>query len=533
MRNLDLALSPQNARPVQSDPFADYFAPGGGQSVALAHGADGGLNIWTEVSPTHAACLRLDSNDPTQRLSWRETLIAELRNIYPVGDLTLTGNWSQLQSSGSGISGSYTGNRAVSTTSASALATVTVGRARPYDVWVHYTGRTSGGYLRVDIDGDQTLVNEIDDPASLGFKAFSTYSAVDLQRRQSVKVASGLQGTHEISLSLGGAASPGGHAILLEAVAITGTLTDDRVLPPEWQPGTAYEMGDEVHFAGVYYSARGNGVSGTAGPSHSSGIASDGALDWRADNRPTYPAFVSIDYASEREYAVRFAQAGAVTELGGQTHGNEPVLSRTVKLDGALWDETVGPLGLRLGSSISIEESTRWQTQAGAAVADCTLTRGVVAGAMNHSVTVTGTGPQLDIEWLYAAMLPMVHWDGESASTVMDQVAAPNATPVTLADYAGLSPANITFAGARRLGLSGAARAADLSYGAEAAILPVSGNLITQFSAFLRPNLDARSASGSLDWTAKAYVAAEAPGGLTLTAGDVLAFRSRHVMAVI
>ncbi|MEO1638565.1 MAG: hypothetical protein AAFU41_04885 [Pseudomonadota bacterium] len=532
MIGFDLSLGGANAGPLSSDPFASYFAPGGGQSVALAHGAAGGLNIWTEVSPTHAACLRLDNNDPTQRLSWRETLIAELRNIYPIGALTLTGTWSQLQSSGSGIAGSYTGNRAISTNSASALATVTVGRDRPYDIWVHYTGRTSGGYIRVDIDGDQALVNEIGDPASLGFKAFSTYSAVDLQRRLSVKVASGLTGSHEVAVRLGGTASPGGNAILLEAIAITGTLTDDRVLPPQWAPNTAYEMGDEVHYDGIYYSARANGTSGTAGPTHASGIASDGALDWRADNRPTYPDFVAIDYASEREYAIRFTQSGAATELGGQTHGNEPLVTRTVTLDGAPWDETVNALGLSIGNSIVIDETTTWQTQAGAPVADCTLSRGVVAGAVTHDVAVTATGPQLDVEWLYAAMLPMVRWDGESASTVIDTVAAPEETLVNLTDHAGTNPANITFVGARRIGLTGVAKAAALSYGVEAAITPATGNLIDQFSAFLRPNLDARTESGSLDWIAKAYVQADGASGLTVTSGDVLAFHSRHVMAV-
>ncbi|MEM8537374.1 MAG: hypothetical protein AAGF56_05880, partial [Pseudomonadota bacterium] len=202
---IGLALTPgqANAGPLSVDPFAVYFASGGGQNVAIADGLDGGLNIWTEISPTHAACMRLDNDDPTQRFSWRETLIAELRNVFPVGALTLSGSWNQLQSSGSGLAGSYTGNRAISTGSVSATASVTVSRAKTYDVWVHYTGRTSGGYIRVDIDGGQALVNEIDDPAGLGFKAFSSYSPTDLQRRQSVKVASGLSGVHNVTVSFG------------------------------------------------------------------------------------------------------------------------------------------------------------------------------------------------------------------------------------------------------------------------------------------------------------------------------------------
>ena len=46
---------------------------------------------------------------------------------------------------GSGFAASYTGNRAISTGSTGASATVQVGRDAPYDMWINYTGRTSGG----------------------------------------------------------------------------------------------------------------------------------------------------------------------------------------------------------------------------------------------------------------------------------------------------------------------------------------------------------------------------------------------------
>ena len=306
---LGFSLSPVTAHSAP-DRLAPFFAKSGGQSVALAQAAGGSLSVWSELGDGHAAWMTLDNTDPTSRYSWRETLLTKLRNVYPVGALTLSGSWSQLQSSGSGLAQSYTGNRGISTGSGAATAMVTVDRVEPYDVWVHYTGRTSGGYVRVEIDGAQTLVNEIDDPAGLGYKAFSSYASVDLQRRQVIRVASGLTGLHDVSLSFGGVASPGGAAILLEAVSITANLTDARIMPALWQPSTSYTMGDEVQWDGTFYSARATGLSGAASPSHTSGVASDGALDWRADNRPTYPEFVAIDYASEREYAARLDVAG-------------------------------------------------------------------------------------------------------------------------------------------------------------------------------------------------------------------------------
>lgn len=532
MIGFELSPGHTQLRPLVPVPLASFFRHGGGQRVAIAQGVNDGLALWTEVSPTHAACLVLDNDDPGTRLSWRETLITELRNIYPVGEMALTGSWSQLQSSGSGLAGSYTGNRAVSSSSGAASATVTVDRADPYDVWVHYTGRTSGGYARVDIDGAQTLVNEITDPGALGFAAFSTYSPVDLTRRQSIKVASGLTGSHTVTVTPGGTASPGGNAIMLEAIAITGDLSGPRVMPPLWSPSTDYEMGDEVQWDGIYYAARATGTSGTTAPSHTGGISSDGALDWRADHRPTYPDFVAIDYASEREYALRFDVGGSFTELGGQTHGNENLVTRMVQLDGQPWVAATSGSALSVGQQVAVQEDLGWQTQSGTALGDCTLNRVLTPGQMHHDVTMTATGPVATVEWLYAGMLPMVHWDGESASTVIDTVAAVDAADVSLSGYAGATPPNVDFPSADRLGLTGTVLGQTLSYGHEAGAVTAPNNVLGAVSAFLRPNLDGSTASGSLDWSAKAYVQAETGAGLTFGTGDSLRFFSRHVMAV-
>ncbi|MEJ6403687.1 hypothetical protein [Yoonia sp. 2307UL14-13] len=534
MIGLDFSMRPGRSAPSTAppQPLSQFFAGGGGQSVALAPGAAGNLSVWTEIGADHAALLRFDGNDTGTRWSWRETLIAELRNVYTVGDLTLSAGWSQLQSSGSGLTGSYTGNRAISTSSANAVATVTVNRAAPYDVWVHYTGRTNGGYCRVDIDGAQDLVTEIDDPAALGFKAFSMYSATDLQRRQSIKVATGLTGAHTVTLSHGGVATPGGNTILIEAVAISGALTDPKIMPQLWQPATSYTIGDEVQFGGLFYTARGTGVSGADGPTHTGGIASDGALDWRADNRSTYPRFVTIDYASEREYAARVSVGGAATEIGGQTHGNEPLQHRTVLLDGAPWVPNDTGNGLSVGTECTITEETEWRTGTGAALTDCALTRTITPGAISHGVSVTGTGAVADFDWFYAGMLPLVAWDGEMRSDVIETVSIAGYSDVILADYDGANPPNLDFAGAQRIGLTGAVLDATLLYGHEAAATPVPGNIVNQFDTFLRPNLNATTSGGSSDWQAKAYVTGDAAGGLRLGAGDRLAFFNRHVLRV-
>lgn len=530
---IGLELSPAYlAGPAARDPLAAFFAQGKGAHVALGPGPQNGLNVWTEIGADTAACLRLDGANTATRLSWRETLTCALRKVYPVAAFTLSAGWSQLQSSGSGLSGSYTGNRAVSTSSSTATLGVTVDRDKPYDLWVTYTGRSAGGYVRVDIDGAQELVNAITDPAGLGFKAFSTHSPTDMQRRRSIRVATGLTGSHHVTLSHGGAASPGGTNVMIEALALSADLTDDGILPPLWQPATPYAMGDEVQWQGTFYSARATGVSGTVAPLHLSGIGGDGALDWRADNRPTYPQFQAIDYPSEREYAARVIIAGSATEIGGQTPGNEALVSRNITLDQQPFVPASTGTGLRVGAQIVMTENTTWQRSGGGDVGECHLIRQITPGEVRHDVQLTATGPDAGLDWLYTGMLPLVHWDGETAAIALQTVATPDGDTVALAGYAGQSPANISFGAATRLGVAGRGVTGDIVYGLWADKTPVADNWIDGMTTFLRPNIDARQASGSLDWIAKAYVAADIPAGSVLRAGDVIGFASRHLLAV-
>ncbi|MBQ2262551.1 MAG: hypothetical protein II336_14420 [Loktanella sp.] len=531
---IGLELSPAHlAHPVVArDPLAAFFAPGTGAHVALATDPQNGLNIWTETGPSTAACLRFDGGNAATRLSWRETLTCVLRKIYPVADFALSSGWAQLQTSGSGLAASYTGNRAVSSSSAGAVARVRVDRSRPYDLWVYFTARSSGAYCRVDIDGSQTLVNAIDDPGELGFKAFATYSATDMQRRRSIRVATGLTGAHVVTLSHGGAATPGGSTLMIEAVGLSADLRDDAILPPVWQPATAYVMGDEVQWQGTFYAARASGVSGSQAPTHLTGVAGDGALDWRADHRPTYPQFQAVDYPSEREYAARLVVDGAVTEIGGQTHGNETLLSREITLDDAPFLPATGGTGLRVGATIAMVENTVWQPPGGGDIADCRLQRRITPGRVQHDVDLRVTAAVSGCDWLYIGMLPLVHWDGETAALAFDDLIAPRGGRVRLADHAGQLPPDISLGSATRLGLSGSGLTGDLRYGCAVTVAPLAGNVIAGTSSFLRPNIAARDAAGTADWTAKAYVAAQLPAAGALQPGDVIGFASTHLLAV-
>jgi hypothetical protein len=287
-----------------------------------------------------------------------------------------------------------------------------------------------------------------------------------------------------------------------------------------------------VHWQGTFYSARASGVSGMVGPAHLTGIGGYGALDWRADNRPTYPQFQAIDYASEREYAARIVVAGATTEIGGQTHGNEVLVSRSITLDQQPFVPVGTGTGLRVGTEIGMTENTTWRRASGGDIGECQMIRRITPGQVRHEVQVTATGADAVFDWLYIGMLPLVHWDGESAAIAVQTITAPDGTTVTLTEYAGQNPANIGFGGATRLGLAGRGTTGDLVYGFQADRTALAGNLVTGAGSFLRANIDARSAAGSLDWIAKAYVAAVLPAGALMRAGDVIGFSSRHLLAV-
>lgn len=516
---VSLALSPGRAQaPVP--PLAACFRHGGGERVALSEGPSGGLHVWSEVGGGAVARLRFDGDDPTCRYSWRELRVGRLRNVYPVAEFSTSGSWSQLQTSGSGLSGSYTGNRCLSTSSQGAEITVALDRAEVYDVWVHYTGRLAGAYCAVLIDGAETLVDALDDPG-IGVRAFSTYSETDLSRRRTMRVASGLSGAHTLTLRHAGAAQPGGSTLMIEAVSITGRLGDPRVLPPLWQPGTAYVMGDEVQWKGTYYAARATGVSGAVPPSHLSGIASDGTLDWRADYATTYADLAVQDYASEREYAVRLDLDGG-REIGGQTHGGEVLQARAVMLDGTPVGELAS--GMVVGTDLRIDETCEWQDGAGAPIAECRLSRRITAGLIGHEVSlVTGTVP-LEVEWLYLAMQPGLHRDGETGGTVVDRWLLDGGEVVDPAGHSGQAGGEIARAGLRRVGAEGDA----LRLGLDLATPP--GGTPVAVTARLFPNVEGAATGGGEAWPVKAYLAATPPAG-RFEAGAHLRWVTRHFLA--
>lgn len=505
--------------------------PAGGapsQLMAIERGPEDKIKVYSQLGGTSYVCAVLDGG-PSGRLSWRRTnFCASLRKIYPVNELTLSGSWAQYQSSGSGANVSYVGNRVIAASAANAEAEAEVSGTDEYSVYVAYTGRTTGAYCRVDIDGSQDLVNEIDDPASLGFKAFSTVTAVNLSFRQYKKVASGLTGSHTVKVSFGG--NDAGGALMIEAIAVDAVISDEKIAPPQWQPSTAYTQGDEVQHNGTYYVARANATSDSgSGPTHTSGVASDGTMDWNASYKTTYNEWVTIDYASEREYAA-YAKITAGGEIGGQTHGNETLVSRGIKVDGAAWSETGEFHVVTTGKRITIDESVTWVHANDSTMASATLLRAYQNGAFKHELSVEITTATVDLGWLYPAMMPMVSWDGESNKRVFSTIETDSGTVIDLDNHSGGVATDINAGEALQITANATVDGVSFSYVAKTDRATMAGFDNANSRCFVRPNINGASAAGGTDWQVKGYFAraVDASNVETFFDGDLLQLNSEH-----
>jgi hypothetical protein len=493
--------------------------------AGISRASSGGLYIW--LQPDDGKCVRalLSSPDATQRMSWRRTDFANLRSVYTVGEMTSSGAWGQLHTSGGAYSGSYVGNRARNTVDAGAYLETSVSRvhSKKYDLWVAYTKRTAGAFCRVDIDGSQDLVNEISDPSGLGFKAFSTAGPVDLVRMQWIKVASGLTGEHSVRVAHGG--SDAGVNLIIEAVGITADISDPRINPPEWLPSTSYTIGDEVQHGGVYYACRATGTSGVVGPTHLSGIGSDGLMDWRADYKTTYQRWVTVDYISEREYAVRIKKT-ATAEVGGQTHLNDTLLSRSIFADGVPWSESSPFSAITVAKKITLQESTIWGHPDDATLAECVLYRTVGSASISHRAEVQFTTDGAEMGWSYPAMMPFVSYDGELAERCFTEITPLGYPVIDLDSYDGASNPNVTIGPVYSCSVSGVIDGSPIEY--RCTVSPESVNSYEDGAFFVRPNVSGGTTSGPADWTAKNYFARQVVGAEIFSGDEFVVFESTH-----
>ncbi len=386
-----------------------------------------------------------------QRISCRKAWLHEVYSIYRAADATTSGAWSPLNTSTVGPSSSYVSNTARSASAANAHLEFDIepDNSQPYDVFVFYMQRTSGGFVVPTIDGSQTLVDSaIVDPKSLGERAFSTYGTTDLLRAQRVKIASNLTGDHTVRLRVFGnsiipdGATAGTGYVYLEAVGITADIGDTGTAPPMWAATTSYTLGDEVRASnGLYYRATTTGTSGSTEPTHTSSTASDGGVTWSASSGTLSSYWykpANVDFVSEREYAITNATISATSEdIGGQTHGNDSSSNRVITVDGTTWNESTAMGTLTTGKEIKITADLDWthSQQAGSEIASGTITTTIKGGYTKNEVAMT-VSEAFTASGFYVAMLPYNFWDPVFSLDTVDTVVVSDGADDDITDHA-------------------------------------------------------------------------------------------------
>ncbi len=201
------------------------------------------------------------------------------------------------------------------------------------DVDLYYVSDTDGGIINIQID-------------SLPIVVLDTYSTTANNYKQIQRISEDLKyGHHAITITNTGTKNSlsSGYQCWINAIKITGEdVTPDSGLIKlkDWKALKQVNKYDErTGVNGRVYVAQSTGLSGTTIPSHSSGVESDGSIDWLIIAETSYDAneFLISNYGSEFEYAyeMRINDDLPVYDVGGNLHGNEFLSSDVnVYLDG-------------------------------------------------------------------------------------------------------------------------------------------------------------------------------------------------------
>ncbi len=533
----------QQASPSVFSTYEDLTGAAFEQGAAIAVEPYNGatrLGIWMQLKRGVWARERYDIDTPTLSMSRRQISIVPTMALYRAKDMGQTGAWNAATTT------STTGSsqRHVSNT---AIATATVGRkltqalvpydSQAYDLFISVTKRTAGGFLKVTIDGAQTLVNEIVDPQSLGFKAINCYGPVDNTRRQFVKVASGLTGNHTLVVECVAGVPTGSSAVTtgtvtVEAALITSELQDARTRPLHWAAGQVIAIGDEREYGGRYYCATTAGTTGATPPTHGSGNVSDGTVTWAAAGTIYASGWIDVrelDYASEVEGAIVLLTYNNVTfDVGGQTHGNDFASNRVIKVDGVVYNYTIAST-IVFGSRAEITETLTWKDGSAVVIANGTRSTVITPGKTVNNKTVTAA-VGFTIATAYGAMLPLCRWDGTWARGLFTHVIKPDGAEYQIDTFHTSAP------NAQSLGriYSAALRGSMGTVGNLVYAIDVKPRSVKNYSnagaeAFIEMNVDnTASPAGALDWKTKLYFARAKATAEIIAVNDVLTFESEH-----
>ena len=422
--------------------------------LGLTKRTDHDYSVWQPLGGRYWAEYQIARSGGGVPFNWQQTWLRQILGIIgarDVGTHTYTGGWATDTGSTA-----LTASDAITYIGGRAQQSLTVGDYVDIsytgggDLFVIFTGRTSGKYINVLLNSAQKYLILPDDAGS---KYFDSYTAVDLSHRQIVQIASGVpNGTHTIRLTVSASQNPawvtgGGSRYVHNALAFSsqevGPWTPETDAK-EWATGQVILNRQVRKWLGRYYYATADGTTGATAPTHTTGTVSDGGVSWtyRADSGYVLPSHRLQGAGSQAEYAYEIKPSGATTkeDVGGLLHGNE--VQTAIDWRVGLNSVTLQNFGWAVGDSVAMREAidvTHSEIGGGStAINKTVLSRsfGKDGVAVRHSHTLQMAA---DIGYFYNAMWPLLHYDAIGYKFGVTDVWSPGDGSRSPADWYGVA----------------------------------------------------------------------------------------------
>ena len=408
------------------------------RSLGLFRKSENQYLVWLPMVGRYWAEIEVSRLSTGVPFNWQGTYFKQVLGYIPArstGTHVYTGSWATDTASTaleSQSSTAYLDGRAQQSITQGDYVEITYSGGG--DIFVIFTGRNSGDFVNVLLNGSQDFLTLPRDGSGNAY--FDSYTSVDLQHRQVVQIASGVpDGNHTIRLTNStnkNPASTGGRYVH-NALSFLGKDTGPW-LPstdaPKWASGQTVLKSQVRKWLGNYYYAAADGTTGANPPVHTSGSVSDGGVTWvhRAESGYELPSHQFQAAGSQLEYAYEIKPAGAASkeDVGGRLHGNETQTSASWRAGAAYI--TLEDNSWAVGDSIGIKETidvTHSEIGGGSTV--------IVNTVLNRDFNKSGATVRhrhsllLDAElgYFYSHMWPLLHYSAAQQKYGVTKVYSP------------------------------------------------------------------------------------------------------------
>ncbi len=306
------------------------------------------------------------------------------------------------------------------------------------DVYLGFTGDTDGGIVSVSVNGGTPVLIDTYSATPNDYRRF-TIIAQDLREQEYTIVVTTTNSKNP--------ASSGFQANITSLLIAKGDIAPYSRLyqAKPWKPNTVVRPYEEVVGpTGRYYYTVAGGTTGTTGPTHITGTASDGGVDWAITAISSFSASSTTfqTAGSELEYAYEVLPAGesVIQDIGGNVHGHEYVVDMQVQIDGNDYSSVLAVNDV-IGSKISLVQRIRdYYGVLGSDeidVADVIQTHefNAIATVISHDITFL---IDCGIGYFYTAMWPFLTYSAGEYTKNFKEVQTP-LDAYQLKDYEGVA----------------------------------------------------------------------------------------------